>query len=963
MRISKFLIILSLFILMPFLSHADIAGDAIEETELDTFSELQNQITDGTLLKAGTLTDTKYCIWDNLNAEIVCDSTPAGTGDITTVGNCTTADCGIEGGNDLFPFIYEGTANTEETTFSVTDPTADRAIVFPDAGGEISLLGQSISDAEVDDNITASNYLPLSGGTLTGTTTLDDTTLAFEEGVDTLSITTPALTAARAVTFPDAAGEISLLGQSISDTELANDYSGVGSCTNQFVRATNDNAAPTCATVVDADVDDGITVSNYLPLAGGTMTGVLVLDNLGLSQPASDTNPTCGAGDYLIYSDLSDTKWKKCENGVVSDLDTGGGSGDITTVGSCTTGDCAVEGGNDMFPFIYEGTADTIETTFQVTDPASSDKTITFPNATGEVTLLGQTIENAELASSYSGVGSCTNQFPRTLNADAAPTCESITDTDVPDTITVSNYCKLTGGADCTMSGAAVLDDTSLQIQEGVDTMTITVPALTAARAVTFPDAAGEISLLGQTIEDGELASNYSGVGACAADTVATTLNDNAAPTCTSLTDSYIPDTITASNYLPLAGGTLTGQLVTDNLGIDFTDSDTNPTCSAGDYIIYADLSETTLKKCVNGSVSDMDTGGGSGDITTVGTCTTSDCAIEGGNDMFPFIYEGTANTEETTFQVTDPTADRTVTFPDAGGEVTLLGQTIEDGELASNYSGVGSCTNQFVRAVNDNGAPTCATVVDADVDDGITVSNYVPLAGGTMTGPLVLDDTSLQVQEGVDTMTITVPALTAARAVTFPDAAGEVSLLGQSISDTELENNYSGVGSCTNQVVTATNDNAAPTCTTVTTSYIDFDPIEETELDTISELNTQITDATVLTKSDKQTRCFYAGELAAADDDVLMGSWFVAVTITDVWCNYEGSAPTTVAQISLEDGSGNAMTHTTPTCAAPGTAATAQSVSAGGGLNARENLRIDVDNTPNPENDNYTICVAFQIQ
>jgi len=49
--------------------------------------------------------------------------------------------------------------------------------------------------------------------------------------------------------------------------------------------------------------------------------------------------------------------------------------------------------------------------------------------------------------------------------------------------------------------------------------------------------------------------------------------------------------------------------------------------------------------------------------------------------------------------------------------------------------------------------------------------------AGDTMTGPLVLDDTSLQVQEGADTMTITVPTLTAARAVTFPDAAGGVVL------------------------------------------------------------------------------------------------------------------------------------------------------------------------------------------
>lgn len=58
--------------------------------------------------------------------------------------------------------------------------------------------------------------------------------------------------------------------------------------------------------------------------------------------------------------------------------------------------------------------------------------------------------------------------------------------------------------------------------------------------------------------------------------------------------------------YLPIAGGTLTGQLVTDNLGIEFEESDTNPTCAAGNYNIYADLSETKFKKCTNGVATDL---------------------------------------------------------------------------------------------------------------------------------------------------------------------------------------------------------------------------------------------------------------------------------------------------------------------------------------------------------------------
>ena len=38
--------------------------------------------------------------------------------------------------------------------------------------------------------------------------------------------------------------------------------------------------------------------------------------------------------------------------------------------------------------------------------------------------------------------------------------------------------------------------------------------------------------------------------------------------------------------------------------------------------------------------------------------------------------------------------------------------------------------------------------------------NNAILLTGGTMTGPLVLDDTTLQIQEGSDTLTIDAPAL-----------------------------------------------------------------------------------------------------------------------------------------------------------------------------------------------------------
>lgn len=122
----------------------------------------------------------------------------------------------------------------------------------------------------------------------------------------------------------------------------------------------------------------------------------------------------------------------------------------------------------------------------------------------------------------------------------------------------------------------------------------------------------------------------------CGANQFATTIAASGALTCAAITDADVPNTITASNYLPLAGGTLTGSLVTDNLGIEFEDSDTNPTCGAGEFKIYADLSEVKFKKCMNGSATDLDTTGGTPDFGTItgGTNTTAAMVVGTGSSL-----------------------------------------------------------------------------------------------------------------------------------------------------------------------------------------------------------------------------------------------------------------------------------------------------------------------------------------
>lgn len=104
------------------------------------------------------------------------------------------------------------------------------------------------------------------------------------------------------------------------------------------------------------------------------------------------------------------------------------------------------------------------------------------------------------------------------------------------------------------------------------------------------------------------------------------------------LVDDDVPDTITASSYLPLAGGTLTGQLVADNLGIEFEESDTNPPCSSGNFTIYADASENKLKKCENGTPSDLDTTSAGSSVSLQGFTTTTSIDLDSGGTASMFV-------------------------------------------------------------------------------------------------------------------------------------------------------------------------------------------------------------------------------------------------------------------------------------------------------------------------------------
>ena len=142
--------------------------------------------------------------------------------------------------------------------------------------------------------------------------------------------------------------------------------------------------------------------------------------------------------------------------------------------------------------------------------------------------------------------------------------------------------------------------------------------------------------------------------------------------------------------------------------------------------------------------------------------------------------FEGaTADSYETTLQVTDPTADRTITLPDSTGTVALTSDITVTASSTTTFS------NKSISLGSNTVTSTLAqlntAISDADV---ASLAGTETLTNKTLTSPVitgaVFNDGSI-VFEGATandhetTFTITDP--TADRTITFPDATGTVAL------------------------------------------------------------------------------------------------------------------------------------------------------------------------------------------
>ena len=210
-------------------------------------------------------------------------------------------------------------------------------------------------------------------------------------------------------------------------------------------------------------------------------------------------------------------------------------------------------------------------------------------------------------------------------------------------------------GSSITFEGATANDfETTVAVTDPTADRTITLPDATGT--VVLADGSGNITVSGNLTVSGTTTTINS-----------TTINATTGIVFEGATANDFETTLTVTD--PTADRTVTFQDATGTVVLrDSTDTLTNKSISLGSNTVTSTLAQ------LNTALSDADVASLAGSETltnkTLTSPTVSGLTLSDGS----IVLEGaTADAHETTLTVTDPTADRTITFPDATGTVALV--------------------------------------------------------------------------------------------------------------------------------------------------------------------------------------------------------------------------------------------------------------------------------------------------
>lgn len=178
-------------------------------------------------------------------------------------------------------WVFEGaTANAHETTISVTDPTADRNVVFADAGGTVMLSSLATNGADAANAVTGTSNGLLFEGATGGAD-------AFET---TLTVTDP--TADNTVTIPDASGTVMLSALATNAADAQNAVTGVSN--GLLFEGASADGFETILTPADPTADRTVTLQD------ATGTVALTIQSVDMTLSEDETGGNAGAKNEFI---------------------------------------------------------------------------------------------------------------------------------------------------------------------------------------------------------------------------------------------------------------------------------------------------------------------------------------------------------------------------------------------------------------------------------------------------------------------------------------------------------------------------------------------------------------------------------------------------------------------------------------------------------------------------------------
>ena len=354
--------------------------------------------------------------------------------------------------------------------------------------------------------------------------------------------------------------------------------------------------------------------------------------------------------------------------------------------------------------------------------------------------------------------------------------------------------------------------DGSLAYNSSTGVITYTGPSASEARAhfsvasgsgLSYNSGTGEFGT--SSIPNAQLANSAVTIGGTSVSLGATQGTFTGLTSLTSTTligTTLVSGTVDAANAISIASG---------NITFEGSTADANETiltaadASGGDKTLTLPNETgtilTTASSIANGNLANASLTVGSTSISLGGTATTiaglssltsttlvGTTLISGSADAAnsiklvsgTLVFEGsTANDFETTISVTDPTADRTITFPDAAGTVVLLGSLSVAGGSGLTYN---SGTGQFGTSSIPNSqlANSTVTVGSTAISLGSSATTITGLSSLTSSA-LVTDDNGFRVRDNSDNtkqLAFECSGISGSttRTMTVPDSDGTIS-------------------------------------------------------------------------------------------------------------------------------------------------------------------------------------------